>query len=152
MNRTWLKWASGVLLIGCGCTASPPQTTAQLPVPPGQARLWFYRDWQPSESLNLANVSVNGAYFASVENGSAIYRDVPPGHYHIAPASFIPNSNQDANLDVVAGQQAFLKIVSSTAWGSENTAAKNIERDAFYVWLIPPPVAQAEIARDRSGI
>jgi hypothetical protein len=152
MNRTWLKWASGVLLIGCGCAPSPPQTTAQLPVPPGQARLWFYRDWQPSESLNLANVSVNDAYFASVENGSAIYQDVPPGHYHSAPASFIPNSKQDANLDIVAGQQAFFKIVSSTAWGSENTAAKNIERDAFYVWLIPPPVAQAEIARDRSGI
>jgi len=25
-------------------------------------------------------------------------------------------------------------------------------RDAFYAWLIPPEIAQAEIARDRTGI
>jgi hypothetical protein len=25
-------------------------------------------------------------------------------------------------------------------------------RDAFYAWLIPPEVAQVEIARDRSGV
>ena len=152
MNRTWLKWLGSFLLLAWGCAPSPPHTTAQFPIPAGQARLWFYRDWQPSESLNLANVSVNGAYLASIENGNAIYRDVPPGHYQIAPMSFIPNSNQDANIDVVAGQQAYLKIVSSTAWGSDNTAAKNITRDAFYVWLISPTVAQGEIARDRSGI
>ncbi len=150
MNRKWLNWCA--LLLGCGCAPSAPHATAQLPIPAGQARLWFYRDWQPSESLNLANVSLNGAYFTSVENGSAIYRDVRPGHYQIAPMSFIPNSNEDANIDIAAGQQAYLKIVSSTAWGSDNTAAKNIARDAFYVWLIPPTVAQAEIARDRSGI
>jgi Protein of unknown function (DUF2846) len=152
MRHRWLKWVSGLFLIYCGCTPLPSQTTGQLPVPAGQARLWFYRDWQPSESLNLANLSVNGAYFASVANGSTIYRDVTPGRYHIAPASFVPNSRQDANIDVVAGQQAYLKIVSSTAWGSDNTASKNIARDAFYVWLVPAPVAQAEIARDRGGI
>lgn len=152
MKRTWLRWSGSILLVCCGCALSSPHPTAQLPIPAGQARLWFYRDWEPSESLNLANVSVNGTYFASVENGNAIYRDVPPGHYHIAPASFIPNSNQDANIDVAAGQAAYLKIVSLSAWGSDNTAAKNIERDAFYVWFISPRVAQAEIARHRSGI
>ena len=150
-SRRWLKWAGGLLLIGSGCAPSPP-TTTQLPVPVGQARMWFYRDWQPSESLNLANLTVNGTLFGSVANGSTIYRDVLPGRYHIAPASFVPNSNQDANIELAAGQQAYLKIVSSTAWGSDNTAAKNIERDAFWVWVIPPVVAQAEIANRRQGI
>ena len=100
--------------------------------------MWFYRDWQPSEILNLANVTVNGVLFGSVANGGVIYRDVPPGRYHIAPASFVPNSNQDANIELAAGQQAYLKIVSSAAWGSEDTAAKNIERNAFWVYVIPP--------------
>ena len=149
MPGRWLGWTSGLLLLGFGC-ASPLPPTAQLPA--GQARLWFYRDWQPSESLNLANITVNGTYFGSVANGSATYRDVPPGHYHVAPASFVPNSNQDANVEVAVGQQVYLKIVSSTAWGSANTAAKNIERDAFWVWVIAPTVAEAEIAKDRSGI
>jgi hypothetical protein len=81
---------------------------------------------------------VNGAYCCSVANGSAVYRDVPPGRYHIAPASFVPNSNQDANIALAAGQQAYLKIVSSAAWGSANSAAKNIERNAFWVYGILP--------------
>ena len=37
-------------------------------------------------------------------------------------------------------------------WGASVSASKNIARDAFYAWVIPPEVAQAEIARDRSGI
>ena len=106
----------------------------------------------PPRASISRSITVNGTYFGSVANGSAIYRDVPPGHYHVAPASFVPNSNQDANVEVAAGQQAYLKIVSFTAWGSDNTAAKNIERDAFWVWVIKPTVAEAEIAKGRSGI
>jgi hypothetical protein len=154
-RRRWLLWASGLLLTGPGC-AEPPATTqvpvAAPPVTAGQARLWFYRPWEPSESLNLANIDVNGSYFGSVANGSAFYRDVPPGRYHIAPVSFVPNSNQDTNVALVPGQQVYVKIVSLVSWGSNDTASRNIARDAFWAWLIPPEVAQAEIALDRSGI
>jgi hypothetical protein len=45
-----------------------------------------------------------------------------------------------------------VKIASLSAWGSDNTAARDIDRDAFWAWLIPPQIAQAEIARDHSGI
>ncbi|HUC73443.1 MAG TPA: DUF2846 domain-containing protein [Stellaceae bacterium] len=148
--RRRVELAGALMLIASGCAAPPP--AAGLPVSPGQARIWFYRIWEPSESLNLANIDVNGGYFGSVANGSAFYRDVPPGRYHIAPASFVPNSNQDANVELVPGQQVYVKIVSSVSWGSDNTAAKNIERDAFYAWVIPPKAAQAEIAGGRSGI
>jgi hypothetical protein len=149
-----LLWASGLLLILVGCAGaggSAQVAAVAPPVPAGQARIWFYRAWEPSESLNLANVEVNGAYFGSVANGSAFYRDIPPGRYH-APASFIPNSRQDTNVELAPGQQGYVKIVSLSAWGSDNTAAKNIDRDAFWAWLIPPQIAQAEMARDRSGI
>ena len=91
LSRCWAKWASGLLLIVAGCT-QPPATTqlpvAAPPVPAGQARIWFYRDWEPSESLNLANIDVNGSYFGAVANGGVFYRDVSPGHYHIAPQSY----------------------------------------------------------------
>jgi hypothetical protein len=146
---------SGLLLLAAGC-AEPP-ATAQVPavappVPPGQARLWFYRPWEPSESLNLADIVVNGSYFASIENGGAFYRDVPPGQYHIAPVSFVHDPSQDANIALVPGQQVYVKIVSLQAWGSENTASRTIKRDAFWAWLIPPQQAQAEIAFNRGGI
>lgn len=151
----WPLWASGLLLILAGCSGaggSAQVAAVASPVPAGQARIWFYRDWQPSESLNLATIEVNGTYFGSVANGSAFYRDIPPGRYHIAPASFVPNSRQDTNVELAPGQQVYVKIVSLSAWGSDNTAAKNIDRDAFWAQLISPQVAQAEMARNPSGI
>ena len=63
--------------ITTGCAARTPVT--ETPIPAGQGRLWVYRIWLPSESLNLANIDVNGVYFGSVENGGVFYRDVPPG-------------------------------------------------------------------------
>jgi hypothetical protein len=152
-SRWWAKWASGLLLVTAGC-AEPP-ATAQTPVtappvPLGQARIWFYRSYEPYESLNLANIDVNGSYFGAVANGSAFYRDVSPGYYHIAPVSYGRDFNQDRDVVLVPGQQLYIKILSSRSW--EEGFGKDYRRDTFYAWLIPPQVAQVEIARDRSGI
>lgn len=139
-----------LLLLGTGCAARPPVAVA--PIPPGHARIWVYRVWLPSESLNLANVDVNGVYFGSVENGGAFYRDVLPGTYHIVPDSWAHDPNttpqMDANVAVVPGQQAYVKIIDLTSWATSVSLSKNFRRDAFWAWLIPPDVARAEIIRD----
>jgi len=57
----WLLWASALLLVVTGCVARAP--VAETPIPPGQGRIWVYRNWLPSESLNLANIEVNGVLF-----------------------------------------------------------------------------------------
>src|SRR5215831_18057504 len=150
-TRRWALGASALLAIAAGCAEPPVQAVAP-PVPAGQARIWFYRPYEPSESLNLANIVVNGSYFGSVENGSAFYRDVLPGGYHVAPVSFVHDPSQDTNVELVPGQQVYVKIVSLSSWGANDTASRNIARDAFWAWLIPPQIAQAEITRDRSGI
>jgi hypothetical protein len=151
--RRWLRWASGLLLIVAGCAEPPAMVpVAAPPVPAGQARVWFYRPYEPSESLNLARIAMNGSYVGAVENGSAIYRDVPPGHYHIAPESFGQDVNQDRNVDLAPAEQLYVKIVSLESWGVSVSGSKNFARDTFYAWLIPPEVAQVEIARNRSGI
>jgi hypothetical protein len=52
------------VLIAAGCAepaAVPQIPVAPLPVPAGPASIWFYRDWLPPESLNLANIDVNGS-------------------------------------------------------------------------------------------
>jgi hypothetical protein len=151
--RRRLLWASGLLLIVAGCV-EPPATVpaAAPPIASGQARVWFYRPWEPSESLNLALIDMNDNYVGAVENGGAFYRDVPPGHYRIAPESFGRDTNQDRNVDLAPGQQLYVKVVSLDSWGASVSSCKNCARDAFYAWLIPPEVAQAEIARDRAGI
>src|SRR5215472_15888105 len=152
----WITWASGPLLLASGCAEHA--ATAELratapPIPTGQARIWFYRPWEPSESFNLANIDVNERYSGSVANGNAFYRDVPPGHYHIAPQSYGRDFNQDKDIELGAGQQVYVKIVSLRVWelgvgGDES----NFDRDTFYAWLMPAEVAQAEIARNRAGI
>src|SRR6201989_3041301 len=114
--------------------------------------MWFSRDLEPYGSLNLAGIDVNGTYIGAVENGNAFYRDVPPGHYHIAPQSFGRDFNQDKDVDLTPGQQLFVQIVSLQIWGVSVSGSRKIQRDTFYAWLIPPDVAQVEIARDRSGI
>ena len=144
----WLSCASGLLLLAAGCTDVRPTAPAP-PVPPGQARIWFYRALEPSESLNIANIDVNGGYFGSVANGSAFYRDVTPGHYYIAPVSYNRDFNQNKDVDLAAGQQLYVKILSLKNWDG---ACRHCARDTFYAWLIPPDVAQTEIARDQAGI
>ena len=146
--RSWTKCASVIVLIAAGC-ANPPATVATPPVPAGQARIWVYRDWLPSVSLNLANIDVNGSYFGSVANGSVFYRDVPPGHYHIAPVSYNRDFNQDRDVDLAPTQELYVKILSSQSWDG---ACRQCLRDTFYAWLIPPEVAQVEIAGARRGI
>ena len=94
---------------------------------------------------------MNGSYIGDVANGSVFYRDFPPGHYHIAPVSFGRDFNQDKDVDLAAGQQLYVKIVSLGDWGVSVSGSRNIRRDTFYAWLIPPEVAQAEIARGHSG-
>ena len=153
-RRRRLLWVSALLLIAAGCAARQPVT--EVPIPTGQARIWVYRNWLPSESLNLANVELNGVYFGSVENGGAFYRDIPPGTYHVVAASWAHDPDttpyMDTNVAVVPGQQAYIKIVDLTSWATSVSASRNFQRDAFWAWLIPPEVATAEIARDRSGI
>jgi hypothetical protein len=150
--RKWLQWASALLLIVAGC-AQPPGS-AQIaasapPLPAGQARVWFYRPLEPSESLNLALIDMNDRYVGGVANGSAFYRDVPPGHYHVSPVSYNRDFNQDRDIDLAPGQQLYVKIVSSQSWDG---ACKNCVRDTFYAWLIPPEAARVEMARARSSI
>jgi hypothetical protein len=69
----------------------------------------------------------------------------------LAPESFGRDFNQDKDVDLAAGQQLYVKIVSLESWGVSVSGSKNFERDAFYAWLISPEVAQAEIARGAAG-
>ncbi len=131
-----------LLVAATGC-AQPSATTAAA-IPPGQARVWFYREFIPSESLNMTAVSMNNTTVGYSRLGGAFYRDVPPGQYHIAAASWGTDMSQSANVDLAAGQEAFVRIESLRSWssGGERNA---YERDTFYARLIPPQIARTEL-------
>ena len=142
-----LGHAAGLLLmlLATAC-AAPPAPQVATPLLPGQARIWFYRLWDPSESLNAANIDVNGVYVGSVEPGSAFYRDVASGVYQIAPQNKYLDYNQNTNVAVGAGQQIFIAVLDLASWANAVSGAqRSVHRDSWYARLVPPQYALAEI-------
>ena len=144
--RDRVNAATLMLVLSATACVIPPAPEVTAP-PPGQARIWFYRLWNPSESLNVANIDVNGVYVGSVEPGGAFYRDVAPGVYHIVPQNQYLDYNQNTNVAVVAGEQVFIAVLDLSSWANAVSGGQYyVRRDAWYARLIPPQYAQAQIA------
>ena len=132
-SQSWrlIRVFQGVLLLAVAGCAQPALTSAvAVPsIPPGGARIWIYRDYQPSESLNMAAVTINGANAGYAQaGGGAFYRDVPPGHYHVAVASYGTDFGQSSNIDLVAGEEAYVQIQSLSAWKTMSGDMVSTER------------------------
>jgi hypothetical protein len=135
-------------LTAAGCARNPPVgAVAVPPIPPGEARVWFYRVYLPSETLNMTKVTMNGVYAGYAQLGGAFYRDVPPGTYHVEVASYGRDFDQSTNLAVAPGQEAYVKIESLDSWSTIVGAGFVAKRDTFYARLMLPQLAHAEIAQ-----
>jgi hypothetical protein len=136
---------AGLLLVA-GCAV--PQQMAAVPagpIPPGQARIWFYRVYDPSLSRNIANVDLNGARMVSVLPGDGpAYRDVSSGSYHIAPESVGVDTNQTRDVNLAPGQEIYVKILDDPTVVSSGDRTQ-YQRDTFYAWVMPPAIARAEM-------
>jgi hypothetical protein len=140
-----LGCVAGLLLLAACATPQRMAAVPAGPIPPGQARIWFYRVYDPSLSQNLANVDLNGARAATVAAaGPPVFVDVAPGVYHIAPESFGVDTNQTRNINLAAGQAVYVKILDdpTVVSGGDQT---EFRRDTFYTWLVPPALARAEM-------
>ena len=138
-------WA--LILVGCAQTAPPP--SAPPPIPPGAARLWVYRTYEPSVSRNFATVAVDGVGIGSLPPfGPAVYRDVPPGEHRLAVRNTGAESDQAQELEPAAGQEIFAKIVASESWLSGGSG-QGVRREAFVIWLVSPELAHADLAQQR---
>jgi hypothetical protein len=136
-----------ILATSCGCAQAPTAGEASIPpIPAGEARVWFYRTFLPSETLNMTAVSMNGAPVGYSQLGGAFYRDVLPGGYYVTVDSFGTDFGQSANIALVAGQEAYIKIESLRSWTTYGERS-NIGRDTFYARPILPQIARAEITQ-----
>jgi hypothetical protein len=75
---------------------------------------------------------------------------VPGGRYHISVDSFASDANQSQDIDLAPGQEAFAKILASNSWGSSGST-RSFQRDTFYVSLVPPQTARAELQNPARG-
>src|SRR5215831_767224 len=109
--------AAALLLAAGGCSELP--TTASVAIPPipaGDARVWFYRPIDAYDSMATPYIRMNDAIVAVSMPEGASYRDVPPGPYHITVDSYGKDFNQDKNVQLAAGQELFVEIVSLRSW------------------------------------
>ncbi|MFZ2008323.1 MAG: hypothetical protein WB697_16550 [Stellaceae bacterium] len=147
-SKKRLKRAAGLLglLLLVGCV--PVQRTASVApglLPPRQARIWFYRVWDPSLSRNVANVDLNGARAVSVLPGDGpAFVDVAPGGYRVAPESYGVDTNQARDVNLAAGQTIYVKILDDPTFMSSGDKTQ-FQRDTFYTWVVPANIARAEM-------
>jgi hypothetical protein len=141
-----LLWAcAGVILVFLGsCAQLPPVASAALPpIPAGEARVWFYRIYDPTESLGRPYLRMNESIIGISNQGGAFDRDVPAGWYHITVDSYGRDLYQFADVALASGQQIYIKVLSLRSWTEWRPG---VGRDTFYVALIPSELARAEIA------
>jgi hypothetical protein len=137
---------AALLLAMTGCARPAPTAAVAIPaIPPGEARIWVYRTYEPYADHGLPAVFANGGTIGWAQLGGAFYRDVAPGHYHMTVQTIGVDFNQSSDIDLAAGQQAYIRIVSLPSW-VETGFRRTYQRPTYYAWLIPPQVAEAEVA------
>jgi hypothetical protein len=140
--------ATAILLAAAGCAQLPPTSSVMIPpIPTGAARVWFYRDYEPHETLARPYVRLNEQIVGISEPGGAFYRDVAPAHYSIRVDSAGRDFNQVADAELAAGQEACAKVVSLRSWLDDDNCILWSGCDTFYVWLIRPEEARPAIGK-----
>jgi hypothetical protein len=134
-----------LVLTSSGCAQLPPTSAVTIPpIPPGMARVWFYRIDMPTETPERPYVRMNGAVIAISEDGGAFYRDVAPGEYFVTVDSYGVDINQFPRVALVPGQTVYLQVLGSKYWASGG--ATQWDRPTFYVWVMPPDVGAQAVA------
>ena len=151
-TRLLTAGAGPLLLAIASCAPLPPtMVVAVPPVPAGQARAWFYRDPGPYDCVSTPYIRMNDAIVAISQIGGASYRDVQPGQYQVTVDTYLTAPDQSRYAYLFPGQQAYFKILCLRNWVAGGSGRNNNDyrRDSFYVWEIPPEVAQGDVARSQ---
>jgi hypothetical protein len=141
-----------VILSACSGGGGPggptfAEVAARLPsAPPDRTRFFFYRDYEPYESLGRPYVTLNGEVAGISEPGGVFYRDMPVGTYLVAVRSntFYPDKNK--TVTATAGRTIYVKVESLRSY---NSGDNFYDPDTFAVAIIDPADGQREIAAKR---
>ncbi len=143
--------AVGLVLTACqGIPSGAAIAPANFPqLAPGLARVYFYRDYEPYESLSRPWIYLNGASTAISEPGGFSFRDVSPGEYTVSVDSPGLYPHQFKQVVLRAGDVTYVKILSLASWDSGIGRRRLGQRDTFVVEFIPDRQAQSELGQMR---
>ena len=150
--RGLLLAAAGGLLAACAAMPAPAAAVAAPPVAPQLARVWFYRDLNPNDSLATPYVRIDGAAAGVSQPGAASYRDVAPGRHQISVESYVDDGNQTKIVDLAPGAQVYAKVVPfgdivQGGGGGDMGGGGGYHRDTYYLWLYPREAAWSAISK-----
>jgi hypothetical protein len=136
---------SGLVLLGaCSGRIGEPTfaSVRTTPVAAGLSRVYFYRVFEPYESLARPSIYLNGRPVAVSEPGGAFFRDVAPGAYEISVFSPGIYPDQFKTVLLRPGDTLYVRIESLRNW----YRGFNWEKDTFVVSLVGASEAEAEMA------
>jgi len=144
----WPAATAILLLLAAAADAQPPAAPyLNAAPPPGMARIWFYRDLNPNETLAMAYIRLNGAVAGVSEAGGAFYRDVAPGQYRISVDSYVQDPHDDAIVTLAPSGEAYAKVLPLDSFVQGGAAVGGgYKRNTFVVWLYPPEQGRAAVA------
>ena len=147
MRKTAACLAMLFILALAGCAAQGPAFAADTlpPIPPGQARIFFYRWLEPYEALSMSKVYLNGKPVGVSQVGAVLYRDVAPGQYYISVDSQGTYPDQFKTVTIGAGQTFYVRIESISSFKSPCGYLGNCEVDTFVVSIVDPTTASREM-------
>jgi len=136
--------ASLVLLGACSGRIREPvfASVRTTPVAVDLARVYFYRAFEPYESLARPLIYLDGRSLAVSEPGGVLFRDVEPGAYEISVFSPGIYPNQFKKILLRPGDTLYVRIESLRNW----YRGFNWEKDTFVVSLVSESEAESEMA------
>ncbi len=148
--RCFCQVASGLFLLIAAGYAAPharAQAAAVMPIPPGDARFWFYRVFFPDDTRDMPAISMNGTPIGYALAGASFYRDVPAGQYHLSVQSVGIDYNQSQDVAVAPGQEIYVNIASLPSW-VENVGT-GYRAGTYYVMIVAPQLAALDLPQTR---
>jgi hypothetical protein len=147
MSKRQLRSAAFFLvLLLSGCWGPPREPSfasiALPPVPAAMARIYFYRIYQPYESLARPWIYLNRRETLISIPGAVSMRDVAPGAYEIYVYSQGEYPNQRKQVVLRSGDTFYVRVDVSRSWWS----GLRYQRDTFVATLVAPEQARIEMA------
>lgn len=145
-----MRGATGRLLLGvclvaiAGCAPQSADTVARANVPavaPGQARVWVLRQQDPpAGNIDAADpmVSANGAPIGQSRQGTAFFRDFPPGSYRFTVQPYGTPTGQGLTVQLASGMQTYLQVQAVPNW----QLGSSVGGYSFTVSATSPEIAQ----------
>ena len=130
-----------------GCTPQEKAASSQAkipPVEPGMARVWFFRQSDPTGGNVYAAepiIYANGAPVGQIAQGTAFFHNFPPGKYRFTVQPFGTPTREHDTLQLAPGTQAYVQVQWEANWEANRTGGGS----SFTVLTSSPEVAQQYI-------